>query len=121
VGFIEDLPQTLVRAFKSTLEELDEAHLLLHVLDASDPGVEQHLVAVDQILGDLRIQDKPLVRVWNKAEAADTVRLRSLLDQHGGFAISALTSLGLEGLLLHMERALFRSRAASQASDSTED
>lgn len=115
VGFIEDLPDTLVQAFRSTLEELDEADLLLHVVDGADDEAEAHLAAVDAVLSQLGLQDKPLQLVWNKAEVADPVRLRELRDAHGGLAVSALTGQGLEPLLDTLEQQLFRSRAAKAA------
>jgi len=112
VGFIEDLPKTLVQAFKSTLEELDEADLLLHVMDASDPNVLSHLKSVEDILRELGLEDRQVVRVWNKAEAADPIELRTLLDTHGGLAVSALTGEGLRELMEHLEQMIFRKRAA---------
>lgn len=115
VGFIEDLPDTLVQAFRSTLEELSEAHVLVHVLDANDAEVEAHLVSVDKILDELGVQDRPVLRVWNKAEVCDPVRLRALLDAHGGLAVSAQTSLGLDRLLADLEQLLFRTRAETKA------
>jgi GTP-binding protein HflX len=117
VGFIEDLPDTLVQAFRSTLEELSEAHLLVHVLDAADPEVEAHLAAVNTILGDLEVLDRPVLKVWNKADVADPVRLRALLDAHGGLAVSAETSLGLDALLERMEHLLFQARAEIRAEE----
>ncbi len=110
VGFIEDLPATLVQAFRSTLEELDEADLLLHVLDASDPEVDSHLAAVDAVLHDLGVADTPTLLVWNKADAADPEVLRRLRDEHGGLAISAISGQGTDTLLDRVERSLFRSR-----------
>jgi GTP-binding protein HflX len=108
VGFIEELPATLVKAFKSTLEELDEANLLLHLVDASDLEVEAHMQAVTRILADLGLEETPVLLVWNKADAADPELLRERLDTHGGMAISALTGAGTEDMLSRIERALFR-------------
>ena len=113
VGFIEDLPKTLVAAFKSTLEELDEADVLLHVLDASDPDVEAHMAAVDRVLSDLGLEDTPTTIVWNKADAADPQGLRELVGEHGGMTISAITGQGTRPLLDRIERSLFRSRNAN--------
>ena len=114
VGFIEDLPDTLVRAFKSTLEEVQEAHVLLHVLDASDEQVEAQHDAVVEILHDLKVADKPRLLVWNKADEADPVRVRALVDRLGGFSISALTGDGCEQLLGTLERMLFFERRARE-------
>jgi GTP-binding protein HflX len=107
VGFIEDLPKTLVNAFKATLEELDTADLLLHVLDASDKHVDHHKISVDVILKDLNLSDKPMVLVWNKADIADPIALDELRRNHNGLAISATTGEGCDRLLDHIERALF--------------
>ncbi len=114
VGFIEDLPKTLVRAFKSTLEEVEEAHVLLHILDASDTEVEAHLDAVEEILGDLDVAGKPRQLVWNKADEADPVLLRERLDRYGGMAVSALSGQGCEHLLGYLERLLFQERRSRE-------
>ena len=66
VGFIRDLPQDLVAAFRATLEELDDADLLLHVVDASDPAHDAQVEAVEQILETLGLLSKPRILVWNK-------------------------------------------------------
>lgn len=108
VGFIQDLPQTLVEAFKATLEELDGAHLLLHVLDASDAHAEDQLADVEKILGDLGLMDRPALRIWNKADAAEPEVLTTLIERHGGVAVSAHTGEGLDRLLDRVERGLFR-------------
>ena len=109
VGFIHDLPKTLVEAFKATLEELEEADLLLHVLDASDPEVEHQKADVDGILDDLELHDRPTLLIWNKADRTDPARLRELLTDHGGLACSALTGEGTHELLDRVEQELFRS------------
>ena len=115
VGFIEDLPRTLVEAFRSTLEELEDADLLLHVVDSSDPEVEAHLVAVRDVLGTLELSEAPELLVWNKADVADPVVLRGLLDRHGGHPVSALAGEGLEALLAEIERRLFQARASADS------
>jgi GTPase len=109
VGFIQDLPKTLIRAFKATLEELDEADLLLHVVDSSDPLVERNMAAVDTILRQLELGERRQLLVWNKADAIDADLLRRHLDGHGGLAVSALEGQGMTGLLERVERELFRS------------
>ena len=111
VGFIEDLPDTLVQAFRATLEELDEADLLLHVLDASDGEVEEHLKSVDVILAELGLAQRPRLLVWNKADVASPTDLAALLRRYGGVAVSAITGEGLEALLEQVEIALFRARS----------
>ena len=68
VGFIRDLPQDLARAFRATLEELDEADLLLHVVDAADPAHEQQIAAVEAILTELGLAETPRFLVMNKID-----------------------------------------------------
>ncbi len=110
VGFIDDLPATLVAAFTATLEELDEADLLLHVLDASDPDVTFHRQAVDAVLTSLTLADTPTLLVWNKADAADPDAARALAAEHGGILLSAATGEGCRSLLDRIEREIFRAR-----------
>jgi GTP-binding protein HflX len=69
VGFIKNLPHDLVASFKSTLEEAAEASLLLHVIDASDPGWERQLQVTDEVLAEIGAQAVPRIRVFNKLDA----------------------------------------------------
>jgi GTP-binding protein HflX len=70
VGFIKNLPHGLVASFKSTLEEALDASLLLHVIDASDPGFERQLAVTDKVLAEIGAQDVPRLRVFNKIDNA---------------------------------------------------
>ncbi|WP_313951398.1 GTPase HflX [Accumulibacter sp.] len=72
VGFIKNLPHGLVASFKSTLEEALDASLLLHVIDASDPGFERQLVVTDKVLAEIGAQDVPRLRVFNKIDNVDS-------------------------------------------------
>lgn len=69
VGFIRKLPTQLVDSFKSTLDEVREADLLLHVVDISHPDFEEHIASVNQILKDIKSDDKPTIMVFNKIDA----------------------------------------------------
>jgi GTPase len=69
VGFIRKLPTQLVDSFKSTLDEVREADLLLHVVDISHPDFEDHIESVNQILADIKAKDKPILMVFNKIDA----------------------------------------------------
>ncbi|MFK2818864.1 GTPase HflX [Flavobacteriaceae sp. LMIT009] len=69
VGFIRKLPTQLVESFKSTLDEVREADLLLHVVDISHPNFEEHIESVNQILGEIESADKPTLMVFNKIDA----------------------------------------------------
>ena len=69
VGFIRKLPTQLVESFKSTLDEVQEADLLLHVVDISHPNFEEHIESVNQILKEIKSLDKPTLMVFNKIDA----------------------------------------------------
>jgi GTP-binding protein HflX len=90
VGFIRDLPKELIGAFKSTLEELGEADLLLHVIDASDPQCEKKLVAVEQILNEIGLGSKSILRIFNKMDLADDIFLANLCRRHSGVGVSGV-------------------------------
>lgn len=68
VGFIQDLPTTLVKAFRSTLEEVLEAHYILHVVDISHPNYEQHEKTVESILKEIGVENVPIFKVYNKMD-----------------------------------------------------
>ncbi|HET9490454.1 MAG TPA: GTPase HflX [Methylomirabilota bacterium] len=99
VGFIRKLPPELVAAFRATLEELTEADVLVHVVDASHPSFEEHLAAVETLLDELEVGDRPVVLVLNKVDRIDNRHtVDRLLDARGGVAISAVTGEGLDSL-----------------------
>jgi GTP-binding protein HflX len=108
VGFIRDLPAELVRAFRATLEEMADADLLVHVVDAADPDRDQQIRAVDAILADLGLAEKPRILVWNKADKLAGSEAEHLANQGGGFVVSALDRATFGPLLLAIERALWR-------------
>jgi len=81
VGFIRDLPETLVAAFRATLEEIADSDLLVHVVDAANPQVLAHVESVDKILQDLELNRIPRIIVLNKADLMDEVSLESLERQ----------------------------------------
>ncbi len=86
VGFIHDLPKELVAAFRSTLEELGEADLLLHVVDASDPDCEENLAAVERLLADLGLEKIPMLHVFNQMDKADEIQVANLCRRYEGVA-----------------------------------
>jgi GTPase len=107
VGFIRDLPRDLVAAFRATLEELEEADLLLHVVDASDPRHAEKARAVEAVLGSLDLERTPRLLVFNKMDRAPDVA-RSLAHREGGVAVSAATREGFPQLLARCEEILWR-------------
>jgi GTP-binding protein HflX len=101
VGFIQDLPKKLREAFAATLEELQEADLLLHVIDLASPYMEQQTAAVEKILGELALDGRPLIRVYNKLD-----KFEGDLPS-GEVAVSALRGANLDILRKRVEEALF--------------
>jgi GTP-binding protein HflX len=105
VGFIRKLPHELVAAFRATLEELADADVLLHVVDASHPALDEHMRAVRDLLEELEVADRPTVLALNKIDRLDAA-VEPLVARLGGVAISAATGAGFDGLLAAIERAL---------------
>ena len=99
VGFVRSLPHQLVEAFRSTLEEVDDAHLLLHVVDAAHPDPESQIAAVREVLADIDLGSVPQVLVLNKADLASPEALARLsgVAEHT-VAVSAFTGEGVEEL-----------------------
>ena len=107
VGFIRKLPHQLIAAFKATLEELAEADILLHVVDASHPALDDQMAAVDRLLGELELIERPTIVVLNKADRLDAdTSLASLVERFQGVAVSALSGEGVELLLARIDEAL---------------
>ena len=111
VGFIRDLPKDLVHAFRSTLEEVLEADLLLHVVDAASPLLTTHMAEVEKTLESLGAHETSTILLLNKADAVPLPNRKALQDAHGGFLVSAQTGEGLDTALLQIERHLFRDKA----------
>ena len=104
VGFIRKLPHHLVASFRATLEEVNEADLLLHVIDASRSTWEDHVHVVDGVLNELGVLDKPVLHVFNKIDRLDNDALLSLQEQvrdkyPDSIFVSAVAEHGLEPLL----------------------
>jgi GTP-binding protein HflX len=116
VGFIRNLPTTLVKAFRATLEEVTEAALVLHVVDVSSPAAPEYVAHVGKVLAEIGAEKIPQILIMNKVDrlsegAADPVALRQrlLADGHHetrGVAISALTGEGIDDLLQTIDELL---------------
>ena len=107
VGFIAKLPHHLVNAFRATLEELEYADLLLHVIDASDPNREEHIQVVEKLIAKLAKPEIPVLRCYNKA---DLVYPEDIPFGENTVAISAKQGKNMDGLLHAMEKALGHAR-----------
>ena len=107
VGFIAKLPHHLVDAFRATLEELEYADLLLHVIDSSDPNRQEHIDVVDRLIGKLAKPGTKVLRCYNKA---DLVSPEDIPIGEDVVKMSARTGSGMEALLQAIENALGHSR-----------
>ncbi len=103
VGFIQDLPRDLMVAFRATLEELESADLLLHVIDISNPRFEDQIASVERILADLDLDAVPIIRVLNKKDRVDPEAIPALCRIHDGIAVSATDRSSLMPLIQRME------------------
>lgn len=108
VGFIRDLPDDLFAAFRSTLEELEDADLLIHLVDSSNPRFEQHILSVEKILRELNLDDKPQILVFNKIDKVPDDEKEALLRRFGAIGISALDPSTFKPLLEAIEIHLWR-------------
>jgi GTP-binding protein HflX len=106
VGFIRNLPPTLVTSFRATLEEVERAEILLHVQDAASPIREEQKTQVEKVLSELGVSNKPVIQVLNKADLVPPRELAHLSDDREAIPVSALQRTGLEPLLSAIDAAL---------------
>ncbi len=113
VGFIRSLPESLMGAFRATLEELNDADLLLHLVDCSNPRFEEHIAQVEEILGELELSMKPRLLVFNKSDLLRDMKkkdpiafmkVRQLSHRYGAILVSANDAGTLSALLAEMEK-----------------
>jgi GTP-binding protein HflX len=97
VGFIHKLPHTLVSAFRATLEEINDADLLLHVIDISNPHFQQQRQAVYKVLEEIEVTGKTIIEINNKIDLMPNCS--SPLEQSNSICISAITGTGIPDLL----------------------
>lgn len=106
VGFIRDLPHTLVTSFRATLEEVERAEILLHVQDAASPTREEQKSQVEKVLAELGVSTKPVIQVLNKVDLVPPEELAHLSGDRHTALVSSLQRTGLEELLLAIDAAL---------------
>ena len=106
VGFIRNLPKDLLDAFAATLEELKDAHLLLHLIDISNPRFPEHIKVVEELLARLNLQHIPVLRVFNKVDLVSPEYAKIQCERYQAIAISALYPETLLPLLEKIEQIL---------------
>ncbi len=108
VGFIRDLPHSLIAAFRATLEEVDQADILIHVVDASHPNTSAQIAAVEETLSEIGVREKPVVMVYNKSDLIqDTYELRrKVAEEPLSCYISAAKREGLQHLISKITTAI---------------
>ncbi|MCI6018930.1 MAG: GTPase HflX [Clostridiales bacterium] len=112
VGFIHKLPHHLINAFRSTLEEAKYADMIIHVVDASNPQMEQQMSVVYETLENLGVKDKTIITAFNKTDKMDAASIYSLRDDKADdtVCISAKTGAGTQKLLQMIEKVLRESK-----------
>ncbi|HEY4581146.1 MAG TPA: GTPase HflX, partial [Candidatus Acidoferrales bacterium] len=106
VGFIRELPPGLIAAFRATLEEVQEASLILHVADVANPRHTEQDAEVEKVLAELGVEDRPRLHVFNKLDLLSPEEAAALHNGNGNVFVSALTGAGLEELLRRIDEAL---------------
>ncbi len=106
VGFIRNLPHTLVSAFRATLEEVQRASLLLHISDVTSPVAHEQMQQVETVLRELEVADKRQVFVMNKIDLVPEVERNQLVDCPEKVYVSAAKGIGLDSLLQTIDRAV---------------
>ncbi|MBA3036523.1 MAG: GTPase HflX, partial [Desulfobacterium sp.] len=106
VGFIKDLPKDLLVAFRATLEELNNADLLLHVIDLSNPRFEDQIESVEKIISDLELNNIPTIRIFNKQDIVDESTVQRMCRFFDAISISANNKSTLSELIEKMEQSI---------------
>jgi GTPase len=106
VGFIRNLPHTLVTSFRATLEEVERAEVLLHVQDAASPIREEQKTQVEKVLAELSVSTKPVIQVLNKVDLIPPHELAHSSSDREAIPVSSLQHTGLEQLLIAIDAAL---------------
>ncbi len=114
VGFIRDLPKDLLAAFKSTLEELEDADLLIHLVDMAGPRHEQQIASVENILKDLKLDSKPRLLVFNKLDQVAKDEAGNIEARYDAVAVSARQPETLALLLKAVEQRIWESNTRTR-------
>jgi GTP-binding protein HflX len=114
VGFIKDLPKDLMAAFRPTFDELQESHLLIHLVDISSPCFEDHIKAVENVLSELDLNSIPRLLVFNKEDKLRPAEAEAICRKYGGLSISSLRPESLPNLSHAIEQELWKERGSTR-------
>lgn len=117
VGFLHELPEDLVRAFKATLEELYEAHLIVHVVDGADPRFEEKQESVEKILVDMELAETPRITVYNKFDKINESVRKEHFRRNADVLISALNAETTRPLLARIEKEIWSEIVGSEITE----
>ena len=117
VGFIRDLPEDLLGAFRATLDEMQDADLILHVVDIGNPRFEQQMASVDKILTELDLDQTPRLVVFNKADQVNPLWAKAIANRFNGVVCSAIKPETFGPLLNEIERRVWVEEIREQTSD----
>ncbi len=120
VGFIKDLPKELKKVFMATLEEMKDADLLLHLVDANDPLLEKHIKTVEELLGEIGLDEIPRILVFNKSDLLKQGVAGNLANRYGALDVSAKDPETLDQLLKRLEHMLWPGQDAESLKPSSQ-
>jgi len=117
VGFIKDLPEELFKAFKATLEEMEDADLLMHVVDLSSPSFEARMATVEKVLDEIGLNSIPRLLVFNKMDLCDPVEAANLARRFDAVLVSAVNQTTLGALMKELEKRLWPGEALDRTAN----
>jgi GTP-binding protein HflX len=114
VGFIKDLPKDLLGAFRATLDEMQDADLILHVVDLSNPRFEQQMESVNNLLLEIGLDRIPQLAVFNKADLVNPLWAKAIASRFGGLVCSAINPATFGDLLKKIEEKVWKEEGISE-------
>jgi GTP-binding protein HflX len=114
VGFIKDLPKDLLGAFRATLDEMQDADLILHIVDISNPRFEQQMESVNNLLAEIGLDRIPQLFVFNKVDLVNPLWAKTIARRFNGVVCSAIQSDTFGGLLQEIENRVWREEQLSR-------
>ncbi len=117
VGFIKDLPEELFKAFKATLEEMEDADLLMHVVDLSSPSFEARMATVEKVLDEIGLNTIPRLLVFNKMDLVDPIEAANIARRFDAVLVSAAKQETLGPLMKELEKRLWPGEAIDRTAN----